>query len=208
MGVNFKMGLKFVSILFLLVAAIYAAPAVEDEADDKMMDPTQLDEESLDALMEDDDEKEDPKMNVEPAKRTCPAVLKGKGFRQLIGYGQYCVCKAPQMSKKGDETEISEDDVTKHVESLAKDPKGYKKLTKQQKGKLFRDLTKGYFARSDKCCYCTYKKELVRLMAFLNKAKIMEKKAKMVFYYQFKKLVEAAVGKTKAFAYFKALMRG
>ena len=119
---------------------------------------------ALDALIEDEDEEEDEGVvddaeSKDAAKKTCPAVLKGKGFRQLIGYGQYCVCKAAQSSMKGDETEISEDDVAAHVESLAEDPK---KLSKAQKKKLFDNLIKGAFRRADKCCYCTFNKRVVR----------------------------------------------
>eukprot|EP00112_Aurelia_sp_Birch-Aquarium-sp1_P004756 Seg154.14 transcript_id=Seg154.14/GoldUCD/mRNA.D3Y31 product="hypothetical protein" protein_id=Seg154.14/GoldUCD/D3Y31 len=206
------MGLKFVSILFLLVAAIYAAPAVEEE-DDKMMDPAEIDEESLDALIEDENEDDEDEDNLEEeakdaAKKTCPAVLKGKGFHQLIGYGRYCVCKAPQVSKKGDQTEISEDDVAEHVEGLAEDPRLKKKLSKAAKKKLFNNMVKSSFRRADQCCYCTFNKRIVRLMAFLNKAKIMARKAKLMFYFQFKKMVYAAVGKRRAAAYFRALRRG
>merc|ERR1711976_92656 len=178
-----------------------------------LADPTELDEDSLDDLTEDDeededaiDEEEDPKKKGKKKRRSCPAVLKGKkGFRPLIGYGQYCVCKAPPRAKKGDEAEISEDDVADHVENLAEDPKRRKKLSKKQKAKLFHKLIKGSFRRSDKCCYCTYNKKMVRLLAFLHKAHMLAIKGKMVFYFHFRKLVYAAVGRKKAAAYFKAL---
>lgn len=191
-----------------------------------MQDPTELDEESLDALTEDDDEEdeqeqdedaldeEDPKRKpAKKAAKKCPAVLKGKrGFRAMIGYGAYCWCKGQSRPKMGDETEISEDDVAEHVENLAEDPKRKlpkrKRLTKKQKAKLFHGLVKNFFRRSDQCCYCTYNRKAVRLFAFLHKARAMALKGKIIFYYQFRRLVTAAVGRAKANAYFKALARG
>ena len=68
------------------------------------------------------------------------------------------MCKAAQ-APKGDETEISEDDVAAHVESLAEDPK---KLSKAAKKKLFDNMVKSAFRRADKCCYCTFNKRVVR----------------------------------------------
>ena len=214
------MGLKLIAILFLVVGAIYAAPAVDDELEDtqdeELADPTELDEESLDALTEEDDEEdqdedamdeEDPKKK-KPKRKSCPAVLKGKkGFRPLVGFGQYCVCKAPSKAK-GDEAEISEDDVEEHVESLAEDPKRKKKLSKKQKAKLFHNLIKNFFRRSDKCCYCVYNRRVVRLLVYLHKVHIMALKGKYMFYLHFRRLVTAAVGRRKAAAYFRALRRG
>eukprot|EP00795_Rhopilema_esculentum_P000455 gene455-10128_t len=150
------MDLKLLGIFLLLAVAAYAAPSTEVE---------ETEAEALDELMEDDSEdlaadfgldEEDPRRRK---SKKMPYFSKGK----------YCVCS--KKRQRGDEAEVSEEDVEDHIDDVADnvenalaDPRRRCRPSKKTLQKALRRLVGPFFRPETLGCYCTRNKAVVRLV--------------------------------------------
>eukprot|EP00794_Sanderia_malayensis_P020597 gene20597-22628_t len=183
------MALKLLGIVFLLVAAIYAAPSSKNE-----VEPFEMDEaEALDDPMEEDPEEieqdEDDEDELEEDAKS-----KSK-YRQLFGNHLYCLCKKPAKPAAGDsehrDEEMSMQDVEEHVAALSDAASSKGKMTKKKFNSYIKKLVNPFFARTKLDCFCSKNKAVVRLMRYLNTAAIVAHKQKIAFAKHVKALIVA-----------------
>jgi len=190
------MGLKFLSLLFLLAAAAYAAPAYDEE---ELDDPFTAEE--IDDAMDDESDVEDPLEDVydeeeDPARRK---KKKKKKYVPLFGAHAYCTCrrlkKKPKKAGDVEEDESSQDAVSDHIERIASDaalsdPKKSKKKAKKFAAFL-KKLVGPYFASVNLHCYCTKNKAVIRLLRYLHAATIIHRRQKLAFWRRVRSMIAA-----------------
>ncbi|XP_065067257.1 nucleolin-like [Rhopilema esculentum] len=182
------MDLKFLGIFLLLAVAAYAAPSMEVEESE---DPVEAD--ALEDVMEDDSEEDlaaDFELDEEDPRR------RKSMKRPYFSKGKYCVCSKKQ--KKGDEAEVTEEDVEDHIDDVAEnvenalaDPRKRRRRRPSKKNwKLaLRKLVSPFFRAETLGCYCTRNRAVVRLLNYLHLAHYIHLKQKKVFIKHVKYLV-------------------